>query len=157
MLEHLNRGLRLGKYFEALARRFCGACEVSSARAQRRLISDLVNLYLSNRDEVALALDQLRGQILADKELGKYIHSVKWRIKDPEHLRGSLKRKIKYAREVQQFEITKENFFREFNDLAGIRIIHLHTQQMEELDKALKHRLDEALHLSWRAFGTYLG
>jgi len=114
-------------------------------KLQAKLVDDLVELYVANRDEVALALEQLRGQILADKELGKYIHSIKWRIKDPEHVRDSLERKIKYAKDKQlRFEITRDNFFTEFYDLAGIRILHLHTQQMEFIDKALKNRLDEA-------------
>lgn len=114
-------------------------------KPEKKLVNDLVELYKANRDEVALALDQLKGQILADKELGKYIHSIKWRIKDPEHVKDSLERKIKYAKEHQEkFGINKDNFFTEFYDLAGIRILHLHTRQMANLDRALKNRLDEA-------------
>ena len=115
------------------------------SQGKARLVDELVTLYVKNRDEVTLALEQIKGTLLADKELSRLVHSFRWRVKDAEHIRDSLKRKVAHCeKEGLEFSITKENFFTEFKDLAGIRILHLHTQQMERIDSALKRRLDEA-------------
>ena len=115
------------------------------ATAATTQIDRLVQHFHENRSEVAFALGQIKGHIEEDKELRKFIHSVKWRVKDEEHLRDKLNRKMAACQEKgTQFIYTKENLFTEINDLAGLRILHLHTQQMEGLDRALKNRLDEA-------------
>jgi putative GTP pyrophosphokinase len=36
------------------------------------------------------------------------------------------------------FDITEKNLFVELGDLIGIRILHLHTRQFEQIDKALR-------------------
>jgi hypothetical protein len=38
------------------------------------------------------------------------------------------------------------NLFLKINDLAGFRILHLHTRQMDHINKPLLKRFDEALY-----------
>ena len=76
--------------------------------------------------------------------LRPHIHSIKDRIKDPARLKDKLLRQLLKAKEKgQAFPITEENLFVEINDLAGIRILHLHTHQIAKIDSALKEIIDE--------------
>lgn len=72
------------------------------------------------------------------------IHSLKHRIKDPDHLHKKICRKFLKAKSSGEiFELDEESLFNNITDLAGVRILHLHTEQIGEIDKALKHILDE--------------
>ncbi len=67
------------------------------------------------------------------------VHSVKYRAKDPDHLRDKLHRKAKQARtEGQEFSINPDNVLTEITDLAGVRLLHLYTDQIRRIDGALK-------------------
>ncbi|MGN6294247.1 MAG: hypothetical protein ACTHMV_15985 [Chitinophagaceae bacterium] len=78
------------------------------------------------------------------KQLKPFIHTIKSRVKDPEHLRGKLIRKTKQAwADGQEYEITRENLFHRINDLVGFRIIHLHTRQIAVINRHLKALLRE--------------
>ncbi len=73
----------------------------------------------------------LHDSLLAEPELKKLIHSAKQRPKDPEHLRDKLYRYAWKAKEEKKnFDITTQNLFTKIDDLAGVRLIHLHTKQM---------------------------
>jgi ppGpp synthetase/RelA/SpoT-type nucleotidyltranferase len=52
------------------------------------------------------------------------IHSVKTRLKDPDHLRDKIERKFK-----NNVHISKENLFSEITDLIGLRVLHLYQDQ----------------------------
>jgi ppGpp synthetase/RelA/SpoT-type nucleotidyltranferase len=43
----------------------------------------------------------------------------------------------------RKFKITKDNIFIKINDLVGIRILHLHTQQMKAIDLCLRELFQE--------------
>ena len=73
-----------------------------------------------------------------DPELSPYIHFIKYRVKDPDHLRNKLIRKARKGD-----TIGKSNLFEKITDLAGIRIIHLHTTQMQAIHKAILAILEE--------------
>jgi putative GTP pyrophosphokinase len=67
------------------------------------------------------------------------MHSYKTRVKDPEHLKDKLIRKANDAiSEGEAFDYSKENLFEKINDLAGFRILHLHTTQFEEINIELQ-------------------
>ena len=77
-------------------------------------------------------------------ELARHIHFIKYRIKDVEHLRKKLARKRLEAKAHKRQELIDEsNLFQEVNDLAGIRIIHLHTDQLRYIHNAILGILDE--------------
>ena len=52
------------------------------------------------------------------------IHSIKTRIKDPDHLRDKIERKLK-----KDIEINKDNLFHEITDLIGLRVLYLYQDQ----------------------------
>ncbi|MCK9614707.1 MAG: RelA/SpoT domain-containing protein [Candidatus Omnitrophica bacterium] len=75
---------------------------------------------------------------MENEDLRKLIHSIKVRKKDPKHLKDKLERIARRnLSEKKPFRITAENLFSQINDLAGIRILHLHTKQMLEIHPAV--------------------
>ena len=69
---------------------------------------------------------------------------MRTRLKDPEHLAEKLQRKIKACEEKgEPFGITPDNLLVKVNDLAGVRILHLYTRQVQQIDAALRAILDE--------------
>lgn len=114
---------------------------------QKRSVESLVQQFESKLDEFRIFADQVRGRITETKPLFSLIHSLKWRVKEPSHLREKLRRKLEAANEDNRtFEITQENLFSKINDLAGIRLLHLHTRQMEDIHRYLSEALNEGLY-----------
>lgn len=60
------------------------------------------------------------------------IHSVKSRLKDPEHLADKLQRKFSKGT-----VITKENIFSSITDFIGVRVLHLYQDQFEAIHSAI--------------------
>jgi putative GTP pyrophosphokinase len=107
-------------------------------------INGLVTHYVQNKHLISTFVGQVLPPLLENPELMSFVHSIRHRLKDPEHLRDKLIRKWrKCQREGVQFDITKDNLFVRINDLAGIRILHLHTSQIEQIDKLLKIIFEE--------------
>jgi putative GTP pyrophosphokinase len=106
---------------------------------QRRIIRDLVSHYEEHREAIfGKFLDILLVHITGDPNLKEYIHSVKMRTKAPGHLKDKLSRKFRDAnKNGKKVKVTKDNLFTTINDLAGFRILHLHTGQFEYLHKGL--------------------
>ncbi|MCW8830093.1 MAG: RelA/SpoT domain-containing protein [Gammaproteobacteria bacterium] len=103
------------------------------------LIDALVEEYKNHAGQIETFLNVFRTYLSENDELNKHIHSIKTRMKDPEHLRDKLQRKIlKHKQEKTKFTITSENLLTEINDLAGIRILHLHNSQMQHIDPLLQ-------------------
>lgn len=104
----------------------------------------LVTHFENSRSDIELFVNQVRGRIIASKDLFDCIHSIKWRIKEPSHLRDKLYRFIRRAREKQvEFRITPTNLFRKINDLGGVRLLHLYTGQFGAINTALLSALQE--------------
>jgi ppGpp synthetase/RelA/SpoT-type nucleotidyltranferase len=113
-------------------------------KTQKRKIEELVSHYESNRHHFILIVEQLRVLIESAPSLAGFIHSVKWRVKDPQRLKDKLFRKLREADASGiPFDINKENLFSKINDLAGFRILHLYTRQMECINKSLIDLFDE--------------
>jgi ppGpp synthetase/RelA/SpoT-type nucleotidyltranferase len=105
----------------------------------------LVRHYVENQDDFIWVLRQLHDNVLGDSNLMSYVHSIKWRVKAPDHLRDKLLRKLAEARKKHKpFGITSDNLFLKINDLAGLRILHLHTRQMDKINQALLRKLQLA-------------
>lgn len=60
------------------------------------------------------------------------IHSIRSRIKDPEHLRDKLKRKSSSNR-----EITVDNYLTEITDLVGVRVLFLFQNQFKIIHEGI--------------------
>lgn len=115
---------------------------ISSTESRR--VAALVDHYVSNREKFSTILYHLSGYLAVSKLLGTLVHSAKQRTKDPEHLRAKLVRKLLTAKESgETFDISTENLFKRINDLAGFRIIHLHTRQAKDIHDELLAIFDE--------------
>ncbi|MGQ0641674.1 MAG: RelA/SpoT domain-containing protein [Gemmatimonadaceae bacterium] len=65
-------------------------------------------------------------------------------MKDPDHLRAKLFRKIaEHRADATQFDITRQTLLTRITDLAGIRILHLYTRQIRDIDAAIRGILEE--------------
>jgi putative GTP pyrophosphokinase len=101
-------------------------------------------------DEILLAYDaklkiittfqtQLLAALTSSDALSDAVHSIRSRIKGRDRLRDKLVRKMTDATEKgEAFAVTPDNLLVTINDLAGVRLLHLHTRQIREIDAALR-------------------
>jgi putative GTP pyrophosphokinase len=64
------------------------------------------------------------------------IHSIKSRLKDPDHLADKLQRKLEKGT-----VITKDNIFKCITDFIGVRVLHLYQDQFEAIHKAISEKV----------------
>ncbi|MGE5946469.1 MAG: (p)ppGpp synthetase [Betaproteobacteria bacterium] len=103
-------------------------------------IERVVKKYSETRKLVDAMLAQLKSAVEGSDDLMKYVHSLRWRTKDPAHLKDKLKRKLdKAKKEGSVFDVSVENYMDKINDLAGLRILHLHSTQIGDIDRGLKN------------------
>ncbi len=111
---------------------------------ERQLLKELLVRYDDNRPIVEVMLKQLSNAILGSPALMAHVHSTKGRLKDTAHLERKLQKKMLEAREKgRKFLVTEANLLYRINDLAGFRILHLHTQQIVAIDRELRKVLNE--------------
>ncbi|WP_186725847.1 hypothetical protein [Rummeliibacillus sp. SL167] len=65
------------------------------------------------------------------------VHSIKVRLKDPEHFRYKLKRKSE-----KRITVTENSLFCEVTDLAGVRVLHLYQDQFEMIHTEIMRKVD---------------
>lgn len=65
------------------------------------------------------------------------VHSVRSRLKDPEHLREKVRRKWGDG------PIDPENLLSRVTDLAGVRVLHLHTSQFPAIHNLIMRRVED--------------
>lgn len=66
------------------------------------------------------------------------VHSLKSRVKDPEHLRDKLLRKLDKG-----IIVTEDNLFCEITDLIGVRILHLYQEQFKEIHQQIITKVNQ--------------
>lgn len=103
-------------------------------------IDAAVRFFESNRASFDLLAESLRACLSEDDELQDMIHFIKHRVKGTESLREKLSRLA--SREDGEV-IDESNLFRRITDLAGVRIIHLHSDQLGKLHPRILKILDE--------------
>lgn len=112
--------------------------------AERARAEELVAHYLANQSLVSNFFKSMLVYIEESPDLKKFAHSVRSRMKDADHLRDKIERKMRAAKEKGvPFEITTDNLFVKINDLAGIRILHLHTTQMADINRCIQSIIAE--------------
>lgn len=101
-------------------------------------IEAMVALYIPHRTAYAQLAKRVETELVGHDELRHFIHSTKQREKDPTHLFDKLTRKATEAlEEGKQFTITKDNLFSKVGDLAGVRLLHIHTEQLDKIHPTL--------------------
>ena len=107
-------------------------------QAEQVLIKNLVAYYIKNKSFLEIMLKQISDAILGSASLMAHVHSTKARLKDPQHLRDKLLRKLTEAKgRKRPFTISEKNLLYKINDLAGFRILHLHTEQIISINREL--------------------
>jgi len=108
---------------------------MASKRTPGNGIDQLLGLYEQRRHQFDYFRLQVVGFFQTSPELNQgqlpIIHSIKSRLKDPDHLRAKLQKKL------QERVIDSNNLFSSITDLAGVRVLHLYTQQVELLHQAV--------------------
>jgi ppGpp synthetase/RelA/SpoT-type nucleotidyltranferase len=107
--------------------------------AQERQTMDLLLArFDEERQRLSLFHNAVQQTIASSEELKPLIHSMRARLKDRDHLQDKLLRKMRDPKQkAGAFDITPDNLHVKVNDLAGIRLLHLHTAQAEDIHKQL--------------------
>jgi putative GTP pyrophosphokinase len=115
------------------------ASKIRTLQPTDEQIAALLAFFASKEHLISGFLDAVLAHINQSKPLSELVHSIKHRVKEKDHLRDKLMRKAAEAREKKKpFVITPKNLLRKITDLAGIRILHLHTSQFGKIDKELR-------------------
>jgi ppGpp synthetase/RelA/SpoT-type nucleotidyltranferase len=108
------------------------------SRTEERRINEAVDHFRRNRDKFERLGKNLHSLLVEHPLLQPYVHSVKYRVKDPDHLRDKLVRKTAIRLATGRGPvIDSTNLFDRIEDLAGVRLLHLHTSQMSQIGAAL--------------------
>ncbi len=115
------------------------------------LIDDLLRLYEEKRHDIRIFMNTVVDFIGNHPQLtrsgSEIVHSYKSRLKDRDHLRSKIERKLAGGRQIDG-----GNFFQEVTDLAGVRILHLFQNDFGEIDAIIRRRIaDGDWSLSERA------
>lgn len=104
-----------------------------------RRIERLLSAYADQHEKASLFRNQLITALSSSQKLGTLIHSLRSRMKDPDHLRDKLHRKIRKCKQERvQFDLTPDNLLVKINDLVGVRVLHLYTRQIQQIDETLR-------------------
>lgn len=97
---------------------------------------ELVTLYSQNKHIFERFLRGVADFFVLEPLLNQgslpVIHSIKTRLKDPDHLREKISRKLQDGKVIDA-----GNFFDVLTDLAGVRILHLHRKQFEIIHECI--------------------
>jgi len=111
---------------------------MAAAKAKKpssKQIDKLLEMCANEREHFDLFRRQVTDYFLRSSRFNSgplpLVHSVKSRLKDPDHLRD------KIIRKWSDSPVTPENLFTRITDLAGVRIIHLCSQQFAAIHEAI--------------------
>src|ERR1700741_1406190 len=114
---------------------------------EKKLLDPIMERFyadMKGKRLISTFLNSLVNYIKESQALQSLIHSVRFRIKDPDHLADKIVRKMrKCQQDESEFDVTPENLFTTINDLAGIRLLHIHTRQVAEIDRQLRAIIEE--------------
>lgn len=104
-------------------------------------MNKLLELYKKDYFQIEQFMKRLVNFFQDNPELNEgplpCIHSVKYRMKDIFHLEDKIKRKKERGK-----EISINNFYDKITDLAGVRVLHLYSEQAEVIHKAIMSEVE---------------
>lgn len=116
----------------------------SRSRKVTDQIESLVRDYSEKRRLFELLAESLVGVIRGTPRLMNLLHSIRFRTKEPESLRRKLVGRLQERRaKGKDFDVDATNLFAKVNDLAGIRLLHLNTTEIGDINTRLLEVLDE--------------
>ncbi len=117
------------------------------SNSRLRMLKEAVARYETLRSDFDIQGKHLMDQFANDARLKPFIHSQKYRTKDPDHLQKKLERKEIQRRNIEPDKrpklVNKKNILDEVNDLVGVRLLHLHTKQMSEIHPLILKILEQ--------------
>lgn len=104
-------------------------------------IENIANLFDSDRrHEFQIFMEGIVSFIGKHPSLNRgnerIVHSFKSRLKDQEHLKEKIDRKLRAGK-----LLTVDNLFESITDLAGVRILHLFQQDFAKIDALVRKRV----------------
>lgn len=107
-----------------------------------RQIDSAVEEYTNNRTDFMNLARRVETDLIEKADLKLLIHSTKYREKEPSHLRDKLLRKAaQAAQDGKKLGVTKTNLFKEIDDLAGVRLLHIYREQLRQIDPLVREIL----------------
>ncbi|GGI17957.1 hypothetical protein [Gottfriedia solisilvae] len=104
--------------------------------------SDYIEIYEDYLNQIS-SLESTASSIADILRKNQDAHSVKSRVKDPEHLIEKILRKtFKNKKEDSSYQININNYKTEVTDLIGIRVLHLYKDQAFSIDKTIREMWD---------------
>lgn len=100
------------------------------SNAAQRGIAEAVEHFEQHRHRFDIVANNLVDCFSKDPDLAQWIHFIRYRVKDPRSLADKLER---LAKADPPEPIDASNIFHRVKDLAGVRIIHLHNDQLGRL------------------------
>jgi putative GTP pyrophosphokinase len=108
--------------------------------------SDLVELYNQKLDALDLFYKHVIN-IFQGRQFASTVHSIRHRLKDIDHLVEKIERKNiedgKRSPEEKLGPITQENLFKRITDMAGVRVLHLHFSQFQQIHETIMSKVNE--------------
>ena len=118
--------------------RFMKSCQLTAQ--DKRRIAQALRRFDEERKTFEWVAKNVFTLLAEHPNLRPLVHSVKWRVKERDHLEHKLIRKTLDCAKPDQAvatPITADNLFDRIEDLAGVRILHLHTSQFKPINKVL--------------------
>ncbi len=121
--------------------------QIQISKNDQARIDRAVSHFVQSRHYFVNFSQSLVSHLNGHPGLSELIHFIKWRVKDEKSLREKLEKKtleekMKPKNERSQF-IDHLNLFDKIVDLAGVRILHLHTEQMRSIHNFILEVIDE--------------
>jgi putative GTP pyrophosphokinase len=95
-------------------------------------VAKCVEHYEKHKSLFTRLATTLHANLTGDERLDDLLHSSMSRCKDPEHLRKKILRKIREGDE-RYTSITPDTLFEVVTDLTGVRLLHLHSNQVHRI------------------------
>lgn len=106
-------------------------------------IEAMVTQYTKRREEFSNLAQRVERDLVEHAKLRPLIHSTKRREKDPSNLKDKLHRKAQEALDAgKSLTITQKNLFDRVGDLAGVRLLHIHTEQLSVIHPTIMEILN---------------
>ncbi len=104
-------------------------------------ISNIVSTYTNERHLferfMNAVVDTFRLEPSLNQHGNQIIHTIKYRLKDPDHLMDKISRKWN-----NDDPITPENLYMRITDLIGVRVLHLYQDQFPSLHHHIQKQVD---------------
>jgi ppGpp synthetase/RelA/SpoT-type nucleotidyltranferase len=108
-------------------------------------IPSVLKYYQEKQYLIKLLISGVTTFFQENPSVNGVIHTIKSRLKDPDHLAEKLQRKYNEKGLI----VTPENLFSSITDLAGVRVLHLYPKQFDVIHNAFMAEINSG---QWKLF-----